>query len=79
MQVSYRLVACDSIKSPVRIDTTLLPEFLPYLRSHERLVLVPRRDLEISAQLLRTAGTVVSIGADDESLAQLPSLSALAA
>jgi hypothetical protein len=79
MQISYRLVACDSIHSPVRIDTTLLPEFLPYLRSHERLILVPRRDLHLSAQLLRTAGNVVSIGADTESLAEMPPLTALAA
>lgn len=72
MQFIYRLVGSNAVDKPVRVDTQLFPEMIPYLKDGERLFLVPTDELEAHAVLLRTTNAVVHVGVSDEGMTQLP-------
>lgn len=64
----YRLVPASIVRGPVRIDPVAFPEMAAYTKAEERLVLVPLRDLDETARVLRKLGHHVSIGLNDDNL-----------
>jgi hypothetical protein len=65
MQRIFRLIPSTIVKAPLRIDIAF-PEALAYKKHPDELLfMVPPRDVETAAYLLRSARVTVYVGVDE--------------